>query len=577
MKEQQRACEKSCARCCVFLERAREGAATFKISAAWGDTLRIGRRFFLQKSGLWTGAMLAQPVFGPMVAPQARRHSAGVMARPALDASELERFVDALSVPSAAKSVKMRASPRNAAKKIPYYRIAIREFEQKVHRDVKPAKMWGYAGSFPGPTFESRKGEEVLVEWANELPEKHFLPIDHNLHGAERDLPEVRVVSHLHGGKVTPESDGYPENWFTPGKSAICHYPNDQDAAMLWYHDHTMGINRLNIFAGLVGAYILRDEAEKELRLPSGAFEIPLVICDRMFDKDGQLYYPESDDPKAPWTPEFFGDANMVNGKLFPFLEVTPRKYRFRVLNAANGRFYRLSLSNRQIFHQIGTDQGLLPAPVALKKIVIAPGERLDLVVDFSEHRGEKIVLMDDAVEIMQFRVGSSPASDDSVLPAALQKIEKLQESAAVKTRALSLDELDDLVRNPVTMLLNGKKWHDPVTETPRLNSMEIWEFINPTNDTHPIHLHLVKFQILDRRRFETFAYLSKGEVRFTGPVAPPDASEAGWKDTVRADAGMVTRIIVPFEGYAGRYVWHCHILEHEDNEMMRPFDVVAG
>jgi spore coat protein A len=520
--------------------------------------------------------MLAQPVFGPMAVQQAGHHSTGVLARPALDASGLSRFVDKLPMPSAAKSTEMRTSPVNITKKIPYYRIAIREFEQQVHRDVKPAKMWGYGGCFPGPTFDLRKDEEVVVEWANELPEKHFLPIDHNLHGAERNLPEVRVVSHLHGGKVTPANDGYPENWFTAGQSATCHYPNQQNAAMLWYHDHTMGINRLNIFAGMAGAYILRDEAEKELQLPKGEFEIPLVICDRMFDKDGQLYYPVSGDAKAPWIPEFFGDANLVNGKLFPFLEVAPRKYRFRVLNAANGRFYRLSLSNQQTFHQIGSDQGLLVAPVEMKKMVIAPGERLDLILDFAGHRGERIVLMDDAVEIMQFRVGASTVSDDSALPAALGKIDRIPESAAVKIRTLSLDEVDDLVQNPVTMLLNGKKWHDPVTENPRLNSVEIWEFINPTDDTHPIHLHLVKFQILDRRRFETFAYLSKGEVRFTGPVTPPEANEAGWKDTVRADAGMVTRIIVPFEGHAGRYVWHCHILEHEDNEMMRPFDVLG-
>ena len=160
-------------------------------------------------------------------------------------------------------------------------------------------------------------------------------------------------------------------------------------------------------------------------------------------------------------------------------------------------------------------------------------------------------------------------------LPAALRPIERLKESSAVKTRMLSLDEEDDLVQNPMTMLLNGKRWHDPVTENPVLNSVEIWNLINPTDDSHPIHLHLVRFQILDRQRFEPFTFVNQKLLRFTGPAAPPDASEAGWKDAVRAEPGMVTRIIVPFEGYAGRYVWHCHILEHEDNEMMRPFDVM--
>jgi spore coat protein A, manganese oxidase len=354
---------------------------------------------------------------------------------------------------------------------------------------------------------------------------------------------------------------------------------------MLWYHDHAMGINRLNIFAGLIGAYIIRDDVEDALHLPNGEYEIPLIICDRMFDKDSQLYYPVSDNPVSPWIPEFFGDAYLVNGKLFPFLDVEPRKYRFRVLNASNGRFYRLALSNKQSFHAIGTDQGLLNAPVELKKIVIAPGERLDLIVDFSGHAGEKLVVQDDAVAVMQFRVAAAPAAvsasavtvkEDSLLPAVLRPIERLAESSAVKTRMLSLDEIDDLVQNPVKMLLNNTSWHMPVTEDPLLNSVEIWNLINPTDDSHPIHLHLVKFQILDRRSFQTFAYISEKQLKFTGQSIPPEPSESGWKDTVRAEPGMVTRIIVRFDGYPGRYVWHCHILEHEDNEMMRPYQVRA-
>jgi spore coat protein A, manganese oxidase len=528
----------------------------------------LNRRVFLQTSGFLTGAVLTHQ--------SAHKHTP-VLARPALDINSLTPFVDALPLPANIKSVEMRASPANPTVKIPYYRIAAREFFGKVHRDMKPTRMWGFDGVFPGPTLDMRSGREVVIEWANELPREHFLPIDHTLHGAEADKPQVRMVSHVHGAKVPPESDGYPENWVVPGKSAIYHYPNKQDAAMLWYHDHTMGINRLNILAGLAGTYILRDDSEDTLRLPAGPYEIPLVICDRMFDKDSQLYYPVSDNPKAPWTPEFFGDAYLVNGKILPYLQVEPRKYRFRILNASNGRFYRLSLSNKQSFVQIGTDQGLLPAPVPVKRIVIAPGERLDLIVDFKEHAGEKIQLNDNAVDVMQFRVSSQEVKDDSLLPATLRPIDRIPESAAVKTRMLSLDEVDDPVQNPMTMLLNGKKWHDPVTENPRLNSVEIWNLINPTNDSHPIHLHLVRFQILDRRRFETFGYLSEQKIMYTGPSVPPDPSEAGWKDTVRADPGMVTRIIVPFEGYPGRYVWHCHILEHEDNEMMRPMDVLPS
>jgi spore coat protein A len=528
----------------------------------------ISRREFLQKSSLMTGAMLTH---------QAGHQAIGIQARPALDPNSLTPFVDALPIPAAAKVLEMRPSLADHAVKIPYYRVSMHAFETRVHRDMKPTRMWGFGSTFPGPTFDLRSGQAILVEWANELPSKHLLPIDHTLHGAEADKPEVRVVSHLHGAKVRPESDGYPENWIVPGKSAIYHYPNQQDSAMLWYHDHAMGINRLNIFAGLAGLYILRDKAEEALHLPSGKYEIPLVICDRMFDKDGQLYYPVSDKQESPWIPEFFGNANLMNGKLFPYLEVGPRQYRFRVLNAANGRFFRLSLSNKQTFHQIGTDQGLLAAPVPVQKTMIAPGERLDLIIDFKEGAGSKIILMDNFVPLMQFRVSAAGVKDESVLPISLRNIEKLQESAAVKTRMLSLDEVDDPVQNPLKMLLNGKSWHDPVTENPALNSTEIWNLINPTDDSHPIHIHLVRFQILDRRKFETFGYLTRQQLRFSGPPVPPDPTEAGWKDTVRAEPGMVTRIIARFEGYAGRYVWHCHILEHEDNEMMRPFNVVAS
>jgi spore coat protein A len=322
--------------------------------------------------------------------------------------------------------------------------------------------------------------------------------------------------------------------------------------------------------------YIVRDDAEDALQLPNGKYEIPLVISDRFFTPQGQLFYPVSDKTNAPWVPEVFGDAILVNGKIFPYLDVAPRKYRLRVLNGSNARFYHLSFANGATFSQIGTDQGLLPAPVYLKALMIAPGERVDLVVDFSGHRGEEIILNNDAFVVMQFRVSSDKVNDVSALPAALRPMPKTPESQAVKTRLLSLDQYVNRVAEPVLMLLNGTYWHQPITETPVLNSTEIWTLINPTDDSHPIHLHLVRFQILDRRRFETSTYMSKRELKFTGEPVPPDPSEAGWKDTVRAEPGMATRIIVHFEGYAGRYVWHCHILEHEDNEMMRPYQVVA-
>lgn len=297
----------------------------------------------------------------------------------------------------------------------------MRQFEARIHRDLKPTRLWGYGASSPGPTLETRSGQGLLVEWVNDLPQQDFLPIDHSIHGAEADKPEVRTVVHVHGGKAPPESDGYPENWLVPGKSAVCHYPNRQDAAMLWYHDHALGINRLNVFAGLLGAFFVRDEFEDSLELPRGKYEIPLIIYDRIFDLEGQLNYPISGDPSKPWTPEVFGDAILVNGKLFPYLEVEPRKYRFRVLNGANARFLHLALSNGQPIYQIGTDQGLLAAPVQLERVNLAPAERADLIVDFSAAGGQNLVMTNDASGVLQFRVSPGKGLQTSSLPARLR------------------------------------------------------------------------------------------------------------------------------------------------------------
>ena len=310
----------------------------------------------------------------------------------ALNPSTLEKFVDPLPIPPVAKSTGAQRR----------YRLEMTEFLGKVHRDLPPTRMWGYNGSSPGPVIEARSGQSVSVEWVNHLPKKHLFPIDYNLHGSEKDKPDVRSVVHVHGAKTQPENDGYPEDWVTPGKSIAYRYPNNQDAATLWYHDHAMGINRLNIYAGLFGLFLIRDAQEDALNLPKGRYEIPLVIYDRSFLQDGGLDYPVSGMPNMPWVPEAFGEAMMVNGKLTPYLEVEPRRYRFRILNAANGRFFHLSLSNGQQFFQIGSDQGLMPAPVALNDFVIAPGERLDVIVDFSASPGQRIVLKSDAFELMQ-------------------------------------------------------------------------------------------------------------------------------------------------------------------------------
>ena len=457
-----------------------------------------------------------------------------------------------------------------------YYRIELRQCFHKLHRDLRPTFQWGYDSAVPGPTFETRSGQGLLVEFVNRLPSKHLMPIDHNLHGAGHDAPDVRTVVHLHGGKVPPDSDGYPEDWFVPGESKLYYYPNDQEAAMLWYHDHAMGITRLNIFAGLLGAFIVRDDHEDSLKLPRDAYEIPLILFDRTLDQTSQLNYPVSGVPGAPWVPEFNGNAIVVNGKVFPYLEVEPRKYRLRVLNAANFRFFDLSLSNRKSFHQIGTDLGLLPSPVELTSVELFPAERADLVIDFTEHAGQTIEMNNLANGILQFRVLKKSAEDLAVLPPTLRSFTRIKETEAARTRVLKLTEVDDYAGKSMVMLLDGKHFHEKISETPVLNSTEIWELVNLTGDTHPIHLHLARLQVLDRRHFDRFAYNLTKKLVYNAPAVPPAENEIGWKDTIRSEPETVTRIAIRFEGYTGRYVWHCHLLEHEDNEMMRPYEIIA-
>ncbi len=485
--------------------------------------------------------------------------------------------MDALPIPPIAAPSGRVANPEDHSSQIPRYDVDIREARVKVHRDLPATRMWTLGGTFPGVTLETKGGHAMQVNWKNSLPAQHFLPIDHTLDGAGPGVPEVRSVIHLHGGRTPASSDGYPEDWVVPGKTQTCFYPTRQDAALLFCHDHSMGINRLNIYAGMQGFFIVRDDVEEQLNLPKGKYEVPLMFCDRLLQTDGQLYYPVSPNPKSPWVPEVFGNAILVNGKLLPYLDVEPRKYRFRLMNGSNGRFYRFSLENKATFHQIASDQGLLAAPAARTRLPLAPAERADIVIDFSPMKGEKVELRSDSFSILQFRVGREAAQDESSLPAVLHPIQRLQESDAIQTRRLTLDETLDPEDRSMGMLLNNTPWHMPITEKPVLNTTEIWELINLTEDSHPIHLHLVRFQILDRRPFDTFDYFAHQTVRYTGPAVAPDVGEMGWKDTARTDPGMVTRIIVPFQGYAGRYVWHCHILEHEDNEMMRPFEVLPA
>src|SRR5215469_16171002 len=267
-----------------------------------------------------------------------------------LDLRSLARFVDPLPIPRKAVPSGLIASRENPAQKIPHYRISMREFQAKAHRDMPATTMWGYDGTSPGPVIEVRSGAPIRVDWINSLPSRHLFPVDHTLDGASADMPEVRTVVHLHGGRVGPESDGYPETWSTPGQITTAYYPNQQDSAALFYHDHAMGITRLNTVAGLMGLYLIRDEFESRLNLPAGEYEIPLILVDRSFSKQGKISYRVSGDPDKPWVSEYYGSGILVNGKLFPFLIVQPRRYRFRILNSSNSSFYVLSLASSQAF-----------------------------------------------------------------------------------------------------------------------------------------------------------------------------------------------------------------------------------
>ncbi|WP_304590796.1 multicopper oxidase family protein [Paenisporosarcina sp. OV554] len=502
---------------------------------------------------------------------------------------KLQKFVDELPIPNIL-SPKMRSNYSS------YYEVTMKEFSQKLHRDLGLTRLWGYDGTFPGPTFEVRKNETVFVKWINNLPNKHFLPVDTTIHGSEITLPEGRSVVHLHGGRTPAHSDGYPEAWFTRNfqetgplfEREVYSYPNIERATTLWYHDHTVGITRLNIYAGLAGFYLIRDNHEQSLNLPKGKYEIPLLIVDRSFNPDGSLYYPSTPDqndkglPYPSLVPPFDADTILVNGKVYPYLDVEPRKYRFRILNASNSRILTLKMESNQPFYQIGTDGGFLETTVVINEFIIMSAERVDVIIDFSQYYGQTIILKNvtksasaETTDVMQFRVTVPlKSTDTSSLPFYLGKIERLPISMAKRTRDLTLVRTKDQYGRSLN-LLDGKMWIDRISERIEVNTVEIWRIINIIDDDpHPIHLHLVDFQILNRQPFDVSQFQKNGTLIFTGPPTPPNPYEMGLKDTVQTPFGYVTSIIARFGPFTGRYVWHCHMLEHEDHEMMRPIEI---
>jgi FtsP/CotA-like multicopper oxidase with cupredoxin domain len=566
----------------------------------------------------------------PLVATAAQTH---------LDSNTLTRYLDPLPAPAKLSGTVAQT-------------ITISEFTQQVLPSNFTAGpyggktlVWGYNNSYPGPTVEARTGTAFPASYVNNLNNPGLLanlPIDQTLHWADplgcdmdpscdrqRYTGPVPVVTHLHGGEVPSAFDGSPESWFTPGLgikgpgfvTASYTYPNRQEAATLWYHDHTLGITRLNVYAGLAGFYLLRDPAREPANLPAGSYEREIVFQDRMFDTNGQLLYPGNNDSYSShpfWVSMFMGDVSVVNGKAWPYVNVEPRRYRFRLLNGSNSRIYTLQLQTTggqagPVFWQIGTDGGLLNTPVQVSQITLAPGERADVIVDFTGKKGTSYILKNSdsdgghsgssygsgsLSEIMKINVslalnGTDPSLNPATAPnlrpnnPIVQLSPTVTSSTPVRHMTLERD------RNGGGFLLNGRLWDDPITETPRVGSTEVWEISNHTGDTHPIHLHLIQFQV------------------FTGGSGwggggGTDPNSVGWKDTIRVGGWNSVSIVVRwapqntpaggvqagqnqfvfdptaaigtvdgfgFPGGAG-YVWHCHILEHEDNEMMRPLKV---
>jgi len=554
-----------------------------------------------------------------------------------LDPSTLTKYLDPLPVPAKLSGTVSQT-------------VTISEFTQQVLPSNFKAGpyagktlVWGYNNSYPGPTVEARRGVAFSVTHVNNLTNPvllPYLPIDQTLNWADpltcnqspscefqRYTGPVPAVTHFHGGEVPSAFDGNPNSWFTPGAAikgsgyvtSTYTYPNAQEASTFWYHDHAMGITRLNVYAGLAGFYLLRDPAHEPANLPSGAYEREIVIQDRMFDTNGQLLYPVNNDSHSQypfWVDMFMGDTIVVNGKVWPYLNVEPRRYRLRLLNGSNTRVYTLQLQTTTgkagpVFWQIGTDGGLLNTPIQVSQITMAPGERADVIVDFTGKKGQSFILKNsdsswssssygssNVGEIMKVNVSLAlNGTDSSLNPSTAPNLRpnnpivKLAPTvtSSTPTRYLTLEK----DRSSDAFLLNGMKFDDPVTELPRVGATEVWQIDNKTGDNHPIHLHLVQFQLL-----------SDSSRRSSGS-SDPNAN--GWKDTINVDGWGSASIVVrwapqdtpaggvqpgqnffPFDptatlgrldafGYPGGpgYVWHCHRLEHEDNEMMRPYLVI--
>ncbi|OEV30224.1 copper oxidase [Streptomyces nanshensis] len=573
----------------------------------------------------------------------------------------LEKYVDPLPRPKTA------VPDPSVYPDADYYEFTMRQGSWRFHRDLGPATVWGYWAKNPenpdrptgmgylGPTFSVTKNRPTVVKYRNELPTTHLFQfvIDRIRSGDPQLTPvapppykshppfpaniNVWNVVHQHGGFTAPQSDGMPMQSFSPdgfqGESystldpdrvrrneAIYAYTNRERSSMLWYHDHAMGMTSLNIYAGLAGLYLVRDPADKQLGLPRDEFEVPLILQDRSFHRDGSLAYTMTEREGE--------DTPVVNGKAYPFLAVEPRRYRLRILNASNERHWRLKFAvPRDVLPQptlpfwlIGTDGGFR-TPLQMLNFLIGPAERYDLIVDFSEMpMGTNVTLTNynapvhypggagpEISEIMQFKVTERLSGGaDRTTPA--RKL-KLPSVSPIKPKPRTRRREWVLYQQKLfgTMTFNAVPFMEPSQDFIKAGSTEIWEYINPNHDAHPMHVHLVNFQVLNRQPLDAAGYQADYEKwleggrkpadkpvlteYLTGPPIPPDPDEArSYKDTVKAYSEMVTRIIIqefdpPTDTIASlagsgtkfpaTYVTHCHILEHEDDDLMRPWTIV--
>jgi len=556
-----------------------------------------------------------------------------------LDSSTLKKYITPL--PEAQLLTPMEKFCGGQGK-LPLYIITMEQGNHKLHPDLPPTTLWTFNGLTEFPLINNKRYCGIYVKWVNNLPTKALLEqyIDHTLAGAGTDVPDVRNVVHLHGGEQSAFSDGGPLEWFVPGQHVIYHYPNEQPPTMLFFHDHAMGITRLNNYAGITGGiYIIRDKKiEKPLNLPRGKYEVPMVIFDRTFSVTGQLVY--STKPSNPaahpiWAATFLGNTILVNNAIWPYLNVEPCKYRFRIVNASDTRTYGLKLVNATTtnpgppFYQIGTDGSYLPEPIILNdpsnpnspNLLLAIGERADIIIDFSGFSvGTEFIMINTANapfpngsapdpntvgQIMKFIVvPSTSLGNEFCIKTPTNLFKPLNPNKVTVKRQLLL-QVAGPQTIPTALYLNNSSFMNPVTENPKVGSTELWEFINMTNGMHPMHIHLIQFQLFNRQAYNATQYkidwtsqnkdvppgggnlfpLDVTPYLQGDPINPQGTNEYAWKDVIRANGNEVTRILVrfapqtngthfPFNPTLGQYVWHCHIQAHEDNEMMRPYQL---